>query len=147
MAGHKQRKTSKPAKRLRDVPVGALVRQPHGGALRNGGTNKGGPGRPPEYLRIRSRDVYDRWLTWAEQQTEVKEACKACGRSAQDPAPDVMNQIGKTAGRFGFPSEDMVSRQFVRERLQKQIEVLLAALDSNNAERAINAIQPVWFPS
>jgi hypothetical protein len=33
--------------------TGALVPQKHGGALRNGGTNRGGPGRPPdEFKRI-----------------------------------------------------------------------------------------------
>lgn len=31
--------------------MGALVPQPHGGALRNGGTNEGGPGRPPSAIR------------------------------------------------------------------------------------------------
>ena len=33
------------------VPVGALVPQPHGGAIRNGGTNRGGPGRPKDIVR------------------------------------------------------------------------------------------------
>lgn len=33
------------------MPVGALVPQPHGGALRNGGTNRGGSGRPPDKFR------------------------------------------------------------------------------------------------
>jgi hypothetical protein len=35
------------------VPVGALIPQPHGGALRNGGTNAGGPGRPADLVRQR----------------------------------------------------------------------------------------------
>jgi hypothetical protein len=30
------------------VATGALVPQPHGGAIRHGGKNKGGPGRPPK---------------------------------------------------------------------------------------------------
>lgn len=33
------------------VGVGELVPQPHGGALRRGGTNKGGSGRPPDAFR------------------------------------------------------------------------------------------------
>lgn len=31
--------------------TGALIPQPHGGALRNGGTNRGGTGRPPNVIR------------------------------------------------------------------------------------------------
>lgn len=37
------------------VPVGALIPQPRGGALRNGGTNRGGTGRPPNELRATLR--------------------------------------------------------------------------------------------
>jgi len=118
-----------PAEKL---PVGALVPQPHGGALRNGGPNKGGTGRPPEYLRLRSREVYEKWLDWAEKQVGVKK-----------PDPDLMIQIGKTSGRFGFPAEDSVSRQYVRELLQKQIDVILATLPANDAERLIAALHPV----
>jgi hypothetical protein len=36
--------------------TGALVRQPHGGALRNGGPNKGGNGATPSVLRSMFRD-------------------------------------------------------------------------------------------
>lgn len=40
------------------VPVGALVKQAHGGALRNGGTNRGGPGVAPSALRERLRGSF-----------------------------------------------------------------------------------------
>ena len=43
-----------------EVPVGELVPQPHGGALRNGGTNKGGSGRPPDLFKRRLRQARDR---------------------------------------------------------------------------------------
>jgi hypothetical protein len=39
------------------VAVGALIPQPHGGALRNGGTNRGGPGRPPDAVRAAYREL------------------------------------------------------------------------------------------
>lgn len=48
------------------VPVGALVPQPHGGALRNGGTNKGGTGRPPDAWKAKMRELADRWAQAAE---------------------------------------------------------------------------------
>lgn len=31
--------------------VGEMIPQPHGGALRNGGTNRGGSGRPPDEFK------------------------------------------------------------------------------------------------
>jgi hypothetical protein len=37
--------------------TGVLVRQPHGGALRNGGANAGGPGRPSDEFKRRMREI------------------------------------------------------------------------------------------
>ena len=48
--------------------TGELRPQAHGGALRNGGTNKGGPGRPPDWLKARM--AYGREL--AVDQTVVE---------------------------------------------------------------------------
>ena len=49
----------KPAKKTTGVTtkpeVGELVPQPHGGALRYGGTNKGGPGRPKDMVKELAR--------------------------------------------------------------------------------------------
>src|SRR5690348_17498928 len=39
--------------------VGQLVPQPHGGALRHGGPNKGGTGRPPDAIRAAMREKLD----------------------------------------------------------------------------------------
>ena len=53
---------SEPGERNRDVEVGTLVAQPHGGALRHGskpGTNGGG-GRIPDEFRRRMRELLTR---------------------------------------------------------------------------------------
>lgn len=141
-----------PGEKLSDHPVGALVPQPHGGALRNGGTNKGGPGRPPEILRNRSRDVFEKWLAWADTvmdqaiaaQQPAPEGEKKNGKPAKVPDETAVLSIGKTAGRFGFPLEDMVSRQWVREQLQKQVEVLTNIFPPAEAERALAALSNLW---
>lgn len=53
MAEESQEKSTEKEK---DTPeVGELVPQPHGGALRYGGTNKGGSGRPSSAVRERLR--------------------------------------------------------------------------------------------
>ena|SRR3990167_4836447 len=49
------------------VPVGALVPQPHGGALRNGGTNRGGLGVIPKVARQRALDSWYARVPVAEQ--------------------------------------------------------------------------------
>jgi hypothetical protein len=41
------------------VPTGTLKPQPHGGAIRHGGTNKGGPGRPPKTYKEFLADCLD----------------------------------------------------------------------------------------
>ncbi len=72
-----------------DVPVGALIRQRHGGALRNGGTNRGGSGRPPEWIRARSRAMYETVLDEFE---------------ARDLSLATLGElalIGNTAARYG----------------------------------------------
>lgn len=64
----------------------------HGrGKLRRGGTNKGGTGRPPEALRIKSRAVFEKWLAWA-------------AKRVADPETDdsLMLQIGNTAAKYGL---------------------------------------------
>lgn len=45
------------------VGVGELVPQPHGGAIRRGGTNKGGSGRPPDAFRQLCRELASRTKT------------------------------------------------------------------------------------
>lgn len=51
-------KTTAKTTATRRSRVGALIPQPHGGALRNGGTNKGGTGRPPSIIRAELREDY-----------------------------------------------------------------------------------------
>lgn len=48
-------KSSAPQSTAKTLAVGELRPQPHGGALRNGGTNKGGTGRPPDAFKAMCR--------------------------------------------------------------------------------------------
>lgn len=58
----KQLGTRKKTTAKSTVPVGALIPQPHGGALRNGGPNKGGPGAPPQVIREKMRGTLSQIL-------------------------------------------------------------------------------------
>ena len=44
-----------------------LIPQPHGGALRNGGTNKGGTGRPKNEIRDTARRNFDEAMPLLEE--------------------------------------------------------------------------------
>ena len=44
---------------MKKPEVGELVPQPHGGALRYGGTNKGGPGRPTNLAKEMAREAVE----------------------------------------------------------------------------------------
>lgn len=56
--------------KLAEVPTGAIVPLESGGALRKGGTNKGGPGRPTNEFKARMKAL-----------TELKRKTKAGSRS------------------------------------------------------------------
>ena len=101
------------------VPVGELVPQPHGGAIRNGGTNKGGPGRPASALREALRGSFEERMAVLEsivdgepvQEISVPLAmilkhahCPNCGEALKaDEAASlfVVNVKGKVSARPG----------------------------------------------
>lgn len=80
--------------RLTDRPLGELVPMPHGGALRAGGTSRGGPGRPPEALRAMSRVQYARLLDELDQ------------RDLSELTATELSQLANTTGRLGGLASD-----------------------------------------
>lgn len=79
---------------LSTVPVGALVAQPHGGALRNGGSNTGG-GSLPKVVRELSLRAFK------------KVGLATLVQVATDKTVDPTARITAAAslGKFGFGSE------------------------------------------
>ncbi len=80
--------------RLTGRPLGELVAMPHGGALRAGGTNVGGPGRPAEALRAMSRVQYARLLEELDQ------------RDLSELTATELSQLANTTGRLGGLASD-----------------------------------------
>ena len=88
--------TSVSAEPVTTVPeTGSLVPQPHGGALRYGGTNKGGIGRPPAEVKSRSRILYERVLRGLERQMDKDDDGSKPLRSEQ------LVNIGQLAAKYG----------------------------------------------
>lgn len=80
--------------RLKGRRLGELVPMPHGGALRAGGTNRGGPGRPSAELRAMSRVQYARLLEELGQ------------RDLSELTATELSQLANTTGRLGGLASD-----------------------------------------
>ena len=73
------------------VPV--LIPQPHGGALRNGGPNVGGPGRPKNEIRAKLRELaYGKGLDFLSELLDGKltvELLGECPHCGETSTPDL----------------------------------------------------------
>jgi hypothetical protein len=98
--------------------------QPHGGSLRNGGTNKGGPGRPTNELRELCREIG--WEGLAYARLIVAGKVKKAGPLVRMKALDLLLKYGvgtrmelqtpNTPIAFGF----LVSEEVAAEMKQKE---------------------------
>lgn len=67
---------------------GELVPQPHGGAIRRGGTNAGGPGRPPSRIKEALRKDFDERLPLLREiadgvvRLRIVPTCPECGHES-----------------------------------------------------------------
>lgn len=79
-----------------------LIPQPHGGALRNGGTNRGGPGRPASEIRAAARDGFEVTLSKISKLVAEKEdiALTELCRAA-----DVQGKYGMGEAKVIVPDE------------------------------------------
>lgn len=90
----------RPAGKTTALTTGNLIPQDHGGALRNGGTNKGGPGRPASEIRKRLRGSFDKRIPILE-----KIADKARGMGANGDKTRAMDLMGK----YGLGTERTIT--------------------------------------
>lgn len=148
------------------VPFGALVPQPHGGALRNGGTNKGGTGRPKEIVRERMlalgvekgipflSDVLDGKVRMqlvgvcASCKAETymddswKEELEAAVKASIDQRLKAVEQTWKYG--LGTQKDVDVSVSSIRERVRETLDTIQRIAPADLAARLITALQPVW---
>lgn len=126
------------------TPVGALVPQPHGGALRNGGTNRGGYGRTPDRIRKAAQKALRGRLhllghfadgvavAMGEDGTHGWQEVKPGERIR---ALEVLHKIG---------SGEQCSVHEVRARLTAQLKVMRQELDAATFTRLAAALEDVW---
>jgi hypothetical protein len=113
------------------TPVGALVPQAHGGALRHGGTNRGGPGRPPSAIRATARQAFDEALPIVAKIVRGKETKD----SDRIRGADVLGKYG-----MGHP----VSIDDVRECWRQQIDEIREFLPPEQSEPLLARLRPIW---
>ena len=117
-------------------PVGALVDQPHGGAIRRGAlprTNAGGTGRPPSAIRERLRGSFD-------QRIEVLEEI------ADDPmqTPADRTRAIDLLAKYGLGTLKEVSTEDVRDKLRETISLIRAELPRDHAENLLERMRTIW---
>lgn len=83
----------------------ALVPQPHGGALRRGGTNRGGPGAPPSLLREKLRGSFADRIRVIESIADGR-PMQTVGVRIMDIAPHV---ACPNCGELGVVPKDLAS--------------------------------------
>jgi len=90
----------------------------NGGTLRRGGTNAGGPGRPPKVVMSRSRALYERILD------ELEKALDAAGTPL---TPEQLVAAGSMAGRYAGLGDDTEKGQPVRVLVVRDVPKVSAS--------------------
>jgi hypothetical protein len=110
-----------------------LIPQPHGGALKPGGTpgNAGGSGRPPSEIRAAMRRHLD-----LEVLDDVLQKRK-------DGKLDTLD-VAEFLAKYGLGTMKEVTVENVRERLRLTLEVLRRELSAPQLRIIIPQIEGVW---
>lgn len=111
------------------VAVGDLVPQPHGGALRNGGTNKGGPGRPTKAFKAFAADM--------AQSVELQDALKTAALAGDVSAIKLLIQYAEGLPTRVIRLEGMRDAQRAFDLIQR---VLHEVLPADDAQRIVAVI-------
>lgn len=109
-----------------------MVVPAHGrGKLRVGGTNKGGPGRPPKSLRNLCHKRFVKHLPKVDRMLQ-KEVLKNADLL------QAMSLFAKYGSEAAMPVPEL------RKRLQQQNAIIRETFEADVAERMIQAIRGVW---
>jgi hypothetical protein len=119
-----------------------LIPQPHGGALRAGGTPGNRGGRPPSRIRKRLASIVDeKGVDYIRRVLD--------GKVKDAKVSDVIMAFDKAA-KYGIGVEKELSQENVRERVRQTMEIttshLPALIASLPADDVANALFDLWEP-
>lgn len=143
-------KTSERAAAPNVPETGALVRQPHGGALRYGGTNRGGTGRPPSAIREQLRGDFDRRrrilreIADGKAMVRVRDAEGKETESLVSAAPRDRLRAIDIMGKYGIGTVRELTVDHVSSRLEETYRVLIQELDPETFKRIDERLAEVW---
>jgi hypothetical protein len=134
--------------------VGELVPQPHGGALRYGGTNKGGTGRPPSEVVERCRGSFYERIPILEEIADarvvLRAKCEKCGHEPKDEATPVhvenrdrIRAIDRL-GFYGSLTVGDIDAAAVRAKLDRTITLIGELLSPADAQQVLMGLRRVW---
>ena len=107
--------------------TGEMIPQKHGGALRYGGTNRGGPGRPPNEIRNKMRVLGYRMLEEYEKQYDK-------GALTEDQKEALFERCMK----YGLGTKQDIDLHVddARELSDAELDAEIAALEGRKAAEA-----------
>lgn len=114
-------------------PLPPLVPQPHGGAIRRGGTPGNRGGGVPSVLRARLRGSLKKRVRIAEQIADDPESLPVDRLRALD-----------FLARYGLGLLQELSVEQVRERVRRTLEAIWDALPAEQAAPIIDTLRRVW---
>lgn len=146
---------SSAAKKSTAITTAAVRPQRHGGALRNGGTNRGGSGRPASAIRERLRGSFAERIpvleAFADGAAPITEKCPKCGH---EPDSDGSVEAITTTDRLramdllakyslGEKTELTLVSPEITTRLERQVEIINSRVHWTPSE-LLDALDPVW---
>jgi hypothetical protein len=133
-----RKKTRKPRKKTTAKST-ALIPQDHGGALRPGGTNAGGPGRPPSAVRAVLREAYEDRIPFLRALADGKpitlrsatsskhsDGKRSVERKRRVFTPGVADRLAamEQLARYGIGTTKEVSVDAVKAKVEAMLNVL-----------------------
>lgn len=142
---------TKPRSGKTKTPSDTPMRVPaHGrGALRVGGTNKGGPGRPPSAIRELCRGAFAERIPILAKiaDGEAVAKMKIDGVETQTlisaDVGDRIKAIDQLA-KYGLGAMKEVSVENVRDRVGQTLDVIYARCSAKQAAAIVAELRPIW---
>lgn len=122
-----------------------MMVQPHGGALRRGGPNKGGPGRRPDRIKkLAQKALLPRVQLLAHLADGVAiHFDDESGTKLISPTPGERIRALEMLHKIGMG--ETVSTADVRDRLKQQVRLIrTSALDDASKELVLSLLGEVW---
>lgn len=138
----------------------ALIPQDHGGALRPGGTNAGGPGRPPSAIRAVLREAYEDRIPFLQALADGKPITLRTATSSKHSdgkrtveskrrvfTPGVADRLAamEQLARYGIGTTKEVSVEAVKTKVEAMLNVLKQELEPELYQRLLPQLRQAFL--